>query len=50
MTSTIILKVDSKLKKDAQKIAKKMGLTLTFILNKFLEDFVRTRSTSFKQF
>ena len=47
MTSTIIIKTDSKLKAKAQKIAGNLGLTLTAILNNSLEDFVQKKSVSF---
>jgi addiction module RelB/DinJ family antitoxin len=47
MTSTIIFKTDSGLKKQAQKTADDMGLTLTAIMNNFLTDFVENKSVSF---
>jgi hypothetical protein len=47
MTSTIIVKADSKLKARAQKTAADLGLTLTAVVNGYLEDFVQKKSISF---
>jgi len=47
MTSTIIFRTDPKLKAEAQRIAKEMGLTLTAIINNFLKDFVKRKSINF---
>lgn len=47
MTSTIILKTDSKLKKEAQQTAEELGLTLTSVINGYLSDFVQTKQVTF---
>lgn len=44
MTSTIILKTDSKLKTDAQKIAADLGISLSTVINNYLKSFVREKS------
>jgi len=46
MTSTIIIKTDPKLKREAQKIASDLGITLTAIINSHLRDFVEKKSIS----
>lgn len=48
MTSTIIVKTDSELKKEAQKIAFDLGLTLSAVINNHLKDFTQKKSISFK--
>ena len=47
MTSTVIVRTDSKLKAKAQKVANNLGLTLTAVINNYLEDFVQKKSVSF---
>ncbi len=47
MTSTIIVKTDSKLKENAQKTAAELGLTLSAVINNHLKDFTQKRSVSF---
>lgn len=47
MTSTIIVKADSKLKEEAQKTAADLGLTLTAVVNSYLQDFVQKKSVFF---
>ena len=47
MTSMIIVKADSKLKAKAQKTAADLGLTLTAVVNSYLQDFVQKKSISF---
>ena len=47
MTSTVIVRTDSKLKAKAQKVAGDLGLTLTSVINNYLEDFVEKKSASF---
>lgn len=49
MTSTVIFKIDSRLKSQAQKTAEDMGLTLTAIMNNYLSDFVQEKSVSFNK-
>lgn len=48
MTSTIILKTDSKLKQKAQQTAEELGLTLTAVINGYLSDFVQTKKVVFQ--
>lgn len=47
MMTTIVFRTDPKLKVEAQRIAKEMGLTLTAIINNFLRDFVKRKSVNF---
>ena len=47
MTSTIIVRADSKLKAKAQKTAAELGLTLSAVVNGYLKDFVEKKSVSF---
>lgn len=47
MTSTIILKTDSKLKQKAQQTAQDLGLTLTSVINGYLSEFVQKKAISF---
>lgn len=49
MTSTVIIRTDSKLKQKAQKTAEDLGLTLTSVMNGFLADFVDKKSILFTQ-
>lgn len=44
MTSTIIIRTDSKLKAKAQKTAAELGLTLSAVLNNHLKDFVKEKT------
>lgn len=48
MTSTIILKTDTKLKQQAQKTANDLGLTLTSVINGYLSDFVQSKKVTFQ--
>lgn len=48
MTSTVIVKTDSKLKAKAQKTAADLGLTLSAVVNGYLKDFVQSKSILFK--
>lgn len=45
-TSVINFKTDSKTKKEAQKIAKEMGLPLSAIMNAQLRELVRTKTVT----
>src|SRR3989344_765319 len=48
MQSTIInFTVDEKIKQDAQKVAKKMGISLSMILKNYLKHFVKTKTVVF---
>ena len=44
MTSTIIIRTDSKLKNKAQKTAAELGLTLSTVINNHLKKFVEEKS------
>ncbi len=44
MTSTIIIRTDSKLKARAQKTAAELGLTLSTVINNHLKKFVEEKS------
>ena len=44
MTSTVIVRTDSKLKAKAQKIAAELGLTLSVVINNQLKKFVEEKS------
>ncbi len=46
MNAVINFKTDKKIKTKAQKIAKKMGLSLTDILNVYLRNFIKTEKIS----
>ncbi len=43
MSTIVNFKADEKVKKEAQKIAKEMGVSLSAILNMFMAQFVRDR-------
>lgn len=43
----INLKADTKVKKDAQKIAAELGLTLSAVINASLKQFIRTKEIYF---
>ena len=45
MSKTLInIKTDTKVKKEAQKIAKELGVPLSTVVNAYLKEFVRERS------
>lgn len=46
-TTTILIKTDPRLKIKAQKIAEKMGLSLTSVINHYLKYFARTQKITF---
>ena len=46
-TAVVNVKVDPKTKKQAQKVAEELGLTLSSVINGFLKQFVRTKSVNF---
>lgn len=50
MTSTVIIKTDSKLKTKAQKTASDLGLTLSAVINGYLKDFVQKKSVFFGEY
>ena len=43
----ILIKTDKKLKTDAQKVAKKIGVPLSTVINSFLKQFVRDEEVTF---
>ncbi len=47
MTTVIHIKADKEVKKNAQKAAKDLGLTLTDVINAALRNFIRTREVIF---
>lgn len=47
MTTVIHIKADREVKKNAQEIAKGLGLTLSDIINASLRNFIRTRRVIF---
>lgn len=47
MTTVIHVKTDPEVKENAQKLAKKLGLTLSDIINASLRNFIRTREIVF---
>lgn len=46
-TAVINIKTDPKVKVEAQKVAADLGLSLSTVLNKYLKEFVRTKSVHF---
>jgi addiction module RelB/DinJ family antitoxin len=48
MKTMLNIKTDSKLKKEAQKIAKEMGLSMSVLVNQGLRKLVETRSVTFQ--
>lgn len=46
-TAVINIKIDTKTKSEAQKLADEMGLTLTAVINRYLKHFVKTKSVTF---
>lgn len=48
MNSTIVnIKTNPKVKKEAQKVAADLGLTLSGVINGFLKQFIRTKTVVF---
>lgn len=47
MTTVIHIKADPEVKKNAQKAAKDLGLTLSDVINAALRNFIRTREVIF---
>ena len=48
MKTMINIKTDVKLKKQAQKVAKEMGLSLSVIMNRNLRDLIENRRVTFE--
>jgi len=48
MSTIVNFKTDEKIKKEAQKIAKRMGVSLSAVLNMFLTQFVRDKELNIK--
>ena len=46
-TTVINIKTDSKVKKEAQKVAADLGLSLSGVINGFLKQFIRTKTVIF---
>lgn len=46
-SAVINIKTNSKVKKEAQKVAADLGLTLSGVINGFLKQFVRTKTVIF---
>lgn len=49
MTSLLTVRTDTKLKKQAAKIASRLGFTLSSIVNAYLKDFVKTKTVHFEE-
>ncbi len=45
--SAIYIKTETKTKKEAQKVAKELGLSLSAIINEFLKQLIRTKTSTF---
>ena len=48
MSTVINIKTDKKTKKEAQKIAKEMGLPLSTVINGYLKQFITERQMTFR--
>jgi addiction module RelB/DinJ family antitoxin len=48
MYTTLLIKLDKKLKAEAQKMAKSMGLPLSTVVNGYLNKFITDRSITFE--
>jgi len=48
MSTIVNFKTDEKIKKEAQEIAKEMGVSLSAVLNMFMAQFVRDRELNIK--
>jgi addiction module RelB/DinJ family antitoxin len=46
-TASILVKTDPQIKKEAQKTAEELGLSLTVVINRLLKEFVKTKTISF---
>lgn len=46
-TTVINIKTDTKVKKEAQKVAADLGLSLSGVINGFLKQFIRTKTVIF---
>ena len=47
MQTTVIFKADKKLKEDAQKTAKRMGIPFSAVMNSYLRSFVERQEVTF---
>lgn len=47
MNTQLLIKTDKQLKEDAKKIAKKIGVPLSTVINAFLRQFVRDEEVTF---
>ena len=50
MKTVLNVKIEQKLKKEAQRVAKEMGLPMSFVVNKLLGDFVIDKCITFSAF
>lgn len=46
-TAALSIKIDPKVKREAQKVADELGFSLSALVNAYFKDFVRTKSVSF---
>ncbi len=46
-TAAILIKIDPQVKAKAQKTAEKMGLSLTSVINRYLEHFISVEKITF---
>jgi len=46
-TASILIKTDPNVKKEAQKIADDMGISLTSVINRYLKHFIQNKSITF---
>jgi len=46
-TISILIRTDPKLKKEAQRTAEEMGISLTSVINRYLKHFIQTKSITF---
>ncbi len=49
-TTAIYIKTEQKTKKQAQKVAKELGLTLSSVVNGFLKQFIKTKTVTFSAY
>jgi addiction module RelB/DinJ family antitoxin len=46
-TASILIKTDSKIKKEAQKTAEEMGLSLSAVVTRLLKEFIKRKTITF---
>lgn len=47
MNTTMLIKIDKKLKENAQKTAKELGLPMSTLINNYLREFVEKKEVTF---